>query len=60
MSKTKVTIETDRNVEEVKIVWSDLEANELLKKGWMLMSSGVAHRDEAGYQAKPMFILAKK
>ncbi len=60
MAKTKITIETDRNIKEIKTVWTDEEANELLQNGWMLMSSGVAHRDEAGYQAKPMFILARK
>jgi len=60
MNKTKVTIETDRSLKEVKIVWSDEEANQLLTQGWLLMTSGIAHKDQAGYQAKPMFILARK
>ena len=58
--KTKVTIEHDAMFLEVKTVWSDEEANQLLKQGWVLMGNGIAHRDNAGYQAKPVYILAKK
>lgn len=59
MSKTKITIETERNIKEVSIVWTEEEANQLLTEGWLLMTSGIAHKDQTGYQAKPMFILAR-
>jgi len=58
--KTKVTIEHDSTFSEVKIVWSAEETNQLLKQGWFLMGNGIAHKDETGYQAKPVFILARK
>jgi hypothetical protein len=60
MAKTKITIETERPIKEVRIVWTENEANDLLEGGWMLMTSGIAHRDQTGYQAKPMFILARQ
>ena len=60
MPKTKITIETERDIKEVKILWTEEEANELIRRGWLLMTSGIAHKDQAGYQAKPMFILARQ
>lgn len=58
--KIKSTIEFDNaRIVEVKDVWSADEANRLIKEGWCVMSSGCAHRDAAGYQARPMWTVAK-
>lgn len=48
------------DINEVKIVRDEKEANKLLANGWILMNAGVSHTDSSGYQAKPHFILAKK
>lgn len=45
------------NIEEVRTVDNQEEANELLVSGWLLLSSGTRHIDDAGYQAKVYFIL---
>jgi len=45
---------------EVKTVQSDDEANALLSKAWILMSTGARHLGESGYQAKTYFTLGRK
>ncbi len=44
---------------EVRTVWTDEEANTLLKDGWILACSHIAHRGQGGFQAKPCFILKR-
>lgn len=46
-------------VTEVRTVQTDEEANELLKKGWVLLASGCRHLGQTGLQAKTYFTLAK-
>ncbi len=60
MIKTQLTV-TDGldRVKEVKAVWDEKEANKMLKEGWTFIHAGVAHQDEMGYRAKPIFVLAK-
>uniref|UniRef100_A0A6M3LM55 Uncharacterized protein n=1 Tax=viral metagenome TaxID=1070528 RepID=A0A6M3LM55_9ZZZZ len=50
----------DERIKKVKSTWDEKEANELLTQGWILMSAGIAHKDDAGFQAKTIFILANK
>ena len=47
-----------KDVKVVKAVNTDNDANKLLEEGWVLLHAGVFHRDEMGYNAKPIFILA--
>jgi hypothetical protein len=55
---TRVSTETDnRDLEEIKTVYSDNEANELLKKGWKYLWSGAVHIDNMGYNVKPTITL---
>ena len=57
----KVTIEYARkDIKEVRSVWDDQEANELLNTGdWIVMHAGCAHKDAMGFQAKPIYIMAR-
>jgi hydrogenase maturation factor len=57
----KVIVEyTREGIAEVKTIWDDSEANQLLLTGkWILMHAGCAHRDIGGFQAKPVYILAR-
>ena len=57
----KVTIEYVRgDILEVRTVWEDTEANDLITSGeWIVMHAGCAHRDNMGFQAKPVYIMAK-
>jgi len=48
------------DVVEVVTVNTDKEANEYLKKGWLLLSTGARHTDSAGFQAKTYFTLCRK
>jgi len=58
--KTEKELKTDyESVKEIKVVYSDIEANELLNQGWKLINSGVAHVDNGGYNAKPCFTFFK-
>lgn len=59
--KEKITVETTHtDIREVKTVWEEIEANELLSSGeWLLLHAGCAHKDVMGFQAKPVFILAR-
>lgn len=50
----------DEKIKEVKSTWDEKEANDLLKEGWILLTGGIAHKDQGGFQAKALFILAKK
>ncbi len=60
MIKTQLTVNDNSDkVKEVKTTWDEKEANELLKKGWTFIHAGVAHKDELGYCAKPIFVLAR-
>jgi hypothetical protein len=59
---TRVKIEKEEvktEVREVKTVASDVEANELLTKGWVLLASGVRHIDQLGYNTKTYFTLGR-
>lgn len=59
MIKTQVTINDNSNkIKEIKTTWDEKEANKLLKDGWIFLHAGLAHKDEMGYCAKPIFILA--
>lgn len=49
----------DKEVQEVKTVQTDDEANKLLKEGWFLLATGCRHLGQSGYQAKTYFTLAK-
>lgn len=49
-----------KDVVEVVTVSTHKEANVYLKKGWLLMSTGVRHIDRTSFQAKTYFTLAKK
>ena len=58
--ETKITTQIENtDIKEVKLVRTDLEANDLLSKGWHLMNTGVSHTDTTGYQAKVHYILAR-
>ena len=48
------------DVVEVVTVSSYQEANEYLKKGWLLLSTGARHVDSTGFQAKTYFTLCRK
>lgn len=45
---------------EVRTVQTDLEANNHLNHGWILLSTGAIHADSTGYQAKTYFTLGRK
>ena len=47
-------------VVEVVTVDSFQKANEYLKKGWFLLSTGARHVDSTGFQAKTYFTLCRK
>ena len=58
--RTRVKIDkTASEMKQVKTVWDEEEANVLLAKGWYLMHAGIAHQGKAGYQAKPVYVLAR-
>ena len=60
MNKTIITTQIENvNINEVRIIRDEKEANKLLANGWLLMNAGVSHIDSTGYQAKPHFILAR-
>ena len=48
------------DIVEVKTVRTYQEANELLKHGWLLISSGARHEDSTGFQAKIYFTLGRR
>ncbi len=48
-----------RCMKEVKTVWDDVEANKLITEGWTLIHAGCAHKDNMGYNAKAVFVLAR-
>ncbi len=58
---TKVTIEYNRDdIKEVHSCWGQDEANKLLKTGkWIIMHAGLAHKDQGGFQARPIYVLAR-
>lgn len=61
---TRIKTNKDQNsgglkFKEVKTVFSESEANELIKKGWSLMHVGLSHIDGAGFNAKPTYMMAK-
>jgi hypothetical protein len=57
--KTTVTVQTS-SISEIKISWDETEANTFLKtKKWEMLFAGVAHKDELGFNAKPIFVLGK-
>ncbi len=58
-AKVKIVPPKERKVKEVKTVWDETEANQLLKSGWELMHAGIAHQDSCGYQARNIFVLAR-
>jgi len=61
MKETTITTQIQNNdIGEVKIVRDETEANKLLADGWLLMNAGTSHTDNAGYQAKIHFVLARK
>jgi len=57
----KTTIETKNSkVLEVKSTWNESEANTLLASGkWTLLHGGLAHKDDMGFTAKPVYILGR-
>ena len=58
--KSVFTVQTENlNFKEVRLVRTDEEANLLLADGWVFMTAGACHIDNAGYVAKPYFILAR-
>ena len=59
MKRIVMVEEEGMHVAEVKTVWSDEEATQFISEGWVLIHGGVAHKDNMGYQAKPVFILGK-
>ena len=61
---TKVKIETEKceglkALREVKTIWDDAVATQMLQEGWTLMHAGCAHKDAMGYNAKAVFVLAR-
>jgi hypothetical protein len=48
------------DVVQVVTVSSFQEANEYLKQGWLLLSTGARHVDSTGFQAKTYFTLCRK
>lgn len=52
--------EKHNEIVEVRTVFSDLEANNHLSHGWLLLSTGAVHVDSTGYQAKTYFTLGRK
>ena len=56
--ETRISIEPNsRELEQIKTVHSDSEANELLKQGWKYLWSGATHIDNMGFNAKPTITL---
>lgn len=49
-----------REIIEVRTVLSDLEANNHLAHGWILLSTGAIHVDNSGYQSKTYFTLGRR
>ena len=49
-----------KEIVEVRTVETDIEANNHLSHGWILLSTGAIHVDNAGYQAKTYFTLGIK
>ena len=39
-------------IKEIRTVYTDDEANKLLKEGWLYLNSGTVHRDQMGFNAK--------
>lgn len=56
--KTKKTKET-LEYSEVKTVYSDADANALVREGWRFLHIGASHIDTNGYNCKTTFILGK-
>lgn len=52
--------EKHKEIVELKTVQDFKEANVLLTKGWILLSTGARHIDGTGYQAKTYFTLGRK
>ena len=48
------------DVVEVITVSTFQEANEFLRIGWLLLSTGARHVDSTGFQAKTYFTLCRK
>ena len=44
---------------EVREVYGAGEANELLRKGWILLDVGRVHKDRGGFQAVPYYSLGR-
>lgn len=57
--KAEVNEQENKEVSQVKTVWSDEEANALFEQGWSLLHGGVAHKDNMGYRAKPFYVMGK-
>lgn len=50
---TRVSVQAEEvEIEKIKTVHSDDEANELLSKGWKYLWSGATHMDNMGFNAK--------
>ena len=58
---TKTTVEYNHNdILEIKSSWDEAEVNALLaSKHWIIMHAGLAHKDSAGFTAKPCYVLAR-
>lgn len=62
MTKVRIKAQKEPNpkkIREVRLVRTPEEANDLLSKGWDFVHAGAVHMDDMGYNAKPLFILAK-
>ncbi len=48
------------NFKSVKTVYSDIECNELIAKGWRILHVGASTLDHNGFNVKPTFIMGEK
>lgn len=54
------TVESDAcHITKVFTSWSVAETNRYLKKGWILLHSGIAHKDPGGFHSEPCWMLGK-
>ena len=60
MTRIKINPNPQVDIVEVRTVWDETTANQLLAtKKWKLLHGGCAHADYLGLQAKPVWILGR-
>ncbi len=60
MGKIRTITETENiQIKEIRTVFSDDDANVLLKEGWIYLNSGTIHKDNMGFNAKGFIRLGR-